>query len=75
MNMEENLWNETNKKTRKVINYIERLYPPRDFSWEETIRFNDTKEKALALSNANDMLKIIGYKYGGRDGIFTKKRY
>ena len=66
-----NLFNLSDGKTREVINYVESLELPIDFSLKESKRFNEIKKEASQLGlTANQMLDIIGYSPVGIDEIF-----
>ena len=70
----ENLWNETNKKTRKVIEYINELKGAYDEKWDRTKmeNFNSIIREAQSKVTANDMLTVVGYRFNHNPAIFDK---
>ena len=71
MGKEENLWNVTEHKTRKVMEHISNLKPRPAFSLGEKDRFEKVKNIALSKISAEEMLNVIGYNFGKENRIYS----
>lgn len=67
--MEENLWNLSNGKTRKVIEYINTIHSPEVMYGFDHAKFERIKSESLTMS-PNKALHHIGYRFGKSPRIF-----
>jgi uncharacterized membrane-anchored protein len=67
-----NLWNETEKKTHKVQEYIKSLIPDERWGTKATQRFKETIKEALQEIQANKMLEKVGYSFKRTPTIYKR---
>ena len=67
-----NLWNVIDKKHKKVLCYINCLYPKSFWGLTAKKHFSETIKLALNAKTSNEALTIIGYKFKQKPQFFEE---